>query len=155
MGTIKLQSSDGEVFEVDVEVAKKSATLKTMLESVVDDNKDEVVPITKVRSHTLARIIEWSEYHRNDETENETAPDHEPHDWPLPTDDICEWDKSFVMKMDMHSLFELILAASFLDIKDLLDLACKAVANQIQGKTPHEMRMMFNLPKIEKTEKKN
>ena len=32
MPTIKLQSSDGEVFEVDVEIAKASNTIKTMIE---------------------------------------------------------------------------------------------------------------------------
>jgi hypothetical protein len=30
---IKLQSSDGDTFDVQVEIAKQSATIKTMLES--------------------------------------------------------------------------------------------------------------------------
>ena len=32
MPAIKLQSSDGEVFEVDIEIAKASNTIKTMIE---------------------------------------------------------------------------------------------------------------------------
>ena len=34
MPMIKLQSSDGEVFDVDVEIAKASNTIKTMIEGV-------------------------------------------------------------------------------------------------------------------------
>ena len=35
MPMIKLQSSDGEVFDVDVEIAKASNTIKTMIEGAV------------------------------------------------------------------------------------------------------------------------
>ncbi|KAG8819202.1 E3 ubiquitin ligase complex SCF subunit scon-3 [Serendipita sp. 411] len=42
-------------------------------------------------------------------------------------------------------LFEIILAANHLDIKPLLDVGCKTVANMIKGKSPEEIRKLFNI----------
>ena len=62
----------------------------------------------------------------------------------LPEDEKTVWDKDFV-KVDDETLFNLILAANYLDIKPLLDLTCKTVADEIKGKTPEEIRVRFNI----------
>ena len=36
-------------------------------------------------------------------------------------------------------------AANYLNIKTLLDLTCKTVADMIKGKTPEEIRAHFNI----------
>jgi S-phase kinase-associated protein 1 len=39
-------------------------------------------------------------------------------------------------QVDQGTLFEIILAANYLDIKGLLDVTCKTVANMIKGMEP-------------------
>lgn len=43
------------------------------------------------------------------------------------------------------NLKTLLQAANYLDIKGLLDVTCKTVANMIKGKTPEEIRKTFNI----------
>lgn len=43
------------------------------------------------------------------------------------------------------TIFQLILAANYLHIQNLLDLTCKAIAIQMKGKTTEEMRQQFNI----------
>lgn len=37
------------------------------------------------------------------------------------------------------------MAANYLNIKGLLDITCKTVANMIKGKNPEEIRKTFNI----------
>jgi len=136
---IKLKSSDGEVFEVDIEVAKQSVTIKTMLEDLgVGEANDEVVPLPNVNSTILKKVLLWANYHKGD------PPVVEDENRDKRTDDICSWDAEF-LKVDQGTLFELILASNYLDIKGLLNVTCKSVANMIKGKTPEEIRKTFNI----------
>ena len=60
MPSIKLQSSDGEIFPVDVEIAKQSVTIKTMLEDLgIDEDEEEIVPLPNVNAAILKRVINW------------------------------------------------------------------------------------------------
>ena len=59
-------------------------------------------------------------------------------------DELKTWDADFV-KVDQATLFDLILAANYLNIKSLLDLTCQTVADMIKGKTPEEIRKTFNI----------
>jgi len=55
-----------------------------------------------------------------------------------------KWSEDF-LKLDHATLFQLILAANFLNCQTLLDLACRDVADQIRGKTPEQIRSHFNI----------
>ena len=141
MPNIQLQSSDGEIFKVDVEIAKQSVTIKTMLEDfgMDDAGEEEVVPLPNANAAILKKVIQWAQYHKDDPPPPEDDENKEKR-----TDDISSWDSDF-LKVDQGTLFELILAANYLDIKGLLDVTCKTVANMIKGKTPEESGKTFNI----------
>lgn len=97
------------------------------------------IPLHNVTAKILAKVVEYCKYH----DEHPTPKTEEKKD-EKKTDDIIPWDKEFC-SVDQATLFELILAANYLDIKPLLDLTCKTVANMIKGKTPEEIRKTFNI----------
>lgn len=134
-----LQSQDGVEFKVSSTVAKMSETVKNLLDDIQET--DTPIPLPNVSGKILEKVVEYCNYHNEHplvKTETEEKSDEKR------TDDIIPWDLEFC-KVDQSTLFELILAANYLDIKDLLDLTCKTVANMIKGKTPEEIRKTFNI----------
>ena len=138
---IKLQSCDGQSFPVDVEIAKKSVTIKTMLEDlgIEEEGDDNQVPLPNVDAPILQKVIDWATQHRDD-----PPPPEENENTQKKPVDISEWDQDF-LNVDQGILFELILAANYLDIKGLLDVTCKSVANMIKGKSPEQIRQHFKI----------
>jgi len=136
-----LQSSDKQTFVVEWDVAMRSTVVKQMIEDIpepVDGSEELLDPIPLMNSSCMAdilkKVLEYlNKHHEFDKTS-------------APQEDIESWDNKYVNVED-EVLFNLILAANFLDIKDLLDLTCKTVAEYIkQCKTPNEIRMRFNIP---------
>ncbi|KAL6220730.1 hypothetical protein ACLB2K_008486 [Fragaria x ananassa] len=128
---ITLKSSDGESFEVEEAVALESQTIKHMIE---DDCADNGIPLPNVTSKILAKVIEYCKKHVDAAKPDEKVTEEE----------LKAWDQDFV-KVDQATLFDLILAANYLNIKNLLDLTCQTVADMIKGKTPEEIRKTFNI----------
>lgn len=140
MGDIlTLQSADGQNFQVEVEVAKKSETIKNLIE---DAGTDSPIPLPNVTGKILTKVVEYCKYHY--EHPELTVKKEGEEEKTVGGDEICSWDLEFC-KIDQPTLFDLILAANYLDVKQLLDLACKTVANMIKGKTPEEIRKLFNI----------
>ncbi|KEY67152.1 hypothetical protein S40285_00219 [Stachybotrys chlorohalonatus IBT 40285] len=139
---IWVNSNDGATIEIDRAVADRSILIKNMLDDLGDEmiNQDNPIPIPNVNEAVLRKVIEWCEHHRNDPPQ---AQDDES-DARKKTTDIEEWDQKF-MQVDQEMLFEIILASNYLDIKPLLDVGCKTVANMIKGKSPEEIRKTFNI----------
>ena len=97
MVLLKLQSSDGLIFTVDVKVAMMFTTLRSLLENLNPDgdiqNTEEILPIPNVKGRILEKIIEWATHHKDD-----PAPERTDNDQNVlrRTDDLSNWDKNFL-----------------------------------------------------------
>ncbi|PXF46436.1 SKP1-like protein 11 [Gracilariopsis chorda] len=129
--TLKLKSKDGEIFEVEKPVAMQINFVKGMLEDV-DEIDGMEIPMGEVEAAILAKVVEYCKFHYQQELNQTNA------------DEVDRWERAFV-QVDKSTLFQLILAANFLDVQSLLDLTCKTVADMIKGKTPEQIRAEFDI----------
>jgi len=144
---VKLQPADAdEGIETPIEVAQSSVTIKNMMDdlNLGTDQSDVSIPLHNVKKDIMLKVLDYCKYHYQNPEEK--------------TDDkkkeleITPWDKQFTDSLPVtekrhEKLFELMLAANYLDIKPLLDLTCKTVAYLVAGKTPEEIRKEFGVEK--------
>jgi S-phase kinase-associated protein 1 len=95
------------------------------------------IPIPHVKGKTLAKIIEYCKKH----VETATANSNEE----LAEKDLTIWDDEFIKKVDFVTLFDLIRDSNYLNIKNLMDLTCKTLADMMKGKSTEEIRKMLNI----------
>ncbi|KAA8899744.1 hypothetical protein TRICI_006309 [Trichomonascus ciferrii] len=119
---VQLRSSDNVVFQVDV------------------GEDDTEIPIPNVTSTVLKKVLEYCEHHKDDPPMNEENVERSKRT----AENISEWDQKY-LSVDQEMLFEIILTANYLDIRSLLEVGCKTVANMIKGKSPEEIRKTFNI----------
>jgi len=158
-GKVNLISSEADKFEVD----KKSAAMSELLKHMFDDSDEDdmfedededaedaeqnipEIPLPNVKSSVLAKIVEYCNHHATNYHAGLMAKIQIPLKSANMAEVVDEWDANFVGTMDQEMLFELILAANYMDIKSLIDLTLAKVASMIKGKTPQEIRKTFNI----------
>ncbi|XP_073278612.1 SKP1-like protein 1A [Primulina huaijiensis] len=138
---IVLKSWEGDTFEVEELVAMESQTIRNIIE---DDCADAFIPLPNVTSKILTKVIEYCKRHVQAESEADVADGVTMAADKLPDDVLKKFDTEFV-DVDQDTLFDLILAANYLNIRNLLDLTCQTVADMIKGKSPEEVRKLFNI----------
>ena len=99
------------------------------------DDADEAegnieIPLPNVKSQVLQKVIEFCEHHLTDPMSEIEKPLKSQ----VMADVVQTWYADFV-DLEQVLLFELILAANYMDIKPLLDLTCATVASMIKGKS--------------------
>ena len=143
--TIKVKSNDNVVVELSSKAATKSGLLKGIIEDYPEDSE---FPLTSVDGKTLEKVKEYLIHYQ----------DEEPQIIPKPLKsnkfEECanEWDRTFIGDNN-DSVLALILAANFMDIKPLLELASAKVACSIRGTTTESIRKDFGITELNEQEK--
>nr|GMD91853.1 SKP1-like protein 1A [Ipomoea batatas] len=120
---VRLRANDGEEFEVAESVAVLSQTVKFVVEDAGGLGEDFVIPLLKVDGKTLAKILEYCKVHAEDGKSNAEKK---------------EFDKKFV-EVGQAEVYDLLTAANYLEIRELLDIMIQRVADMIKEKSSDNM----------------
>jgi S-phase kinase-associated protein 1 len=135
MSIITIQSSDNHEFiEVEEKLARMSKTISNMIDEMNSDS-DHPLLFHNINSRILTKIFDYCKYYEEN---------HKP-DEDYKTAEFTPWQKEFC-NMDNEILFQLIVAANFLEIRPLLAITCRTVASMVKGKTIFEIRDQFRIP---------
>lgn len=138
--------------ENKVEVTHKAACMSELVKTKLFDDDDERVPeiLLDVTKRVLDLVVIFLNKHKDDPMKEIQKP--------IPTNDlkaiVGEWDANFI-DLEEGEIFEVFLAAKYLDIPSLLDLGACKVACMVKGKEPEEIQKLFNIePDITPEEEK-
>ncbi len=135
---ITLTSSDGQKVTVDEKSSERSGLIKGLIQDYTEESD---VPMPDIRGEVLKKVVEYLVHYQS--TEPKEIPK------PLPSGNLLdvtdEWDVTFINSIDLDTTFDIINAANYMDIKQLLDLSCAKIASLMKGKTAEEIRTMFNI----------
>ena len=135
----KVRSSDGQVFEVNEKILAHSKVLKDTMKDY--PGADQEIPTNQVDAKNLQKIIEYLKHY--DIEKPKVIPK------PLPSNDlklfVNEWDFNFVNPLTIEESIDLINAANFLDIGDLVTLVGARLAADMMTGPVEEVRERFGI----------
>lgn len=146
---VTVESYDGAQFKTEVKVAKMSGTLAKL---IVDSGVEQTIPLPAISGKNLALALEFCKHYTvNPPNENELdiEPEEEVERYKIEPEKRREiknpWAKQFCEKLDTATIIEMIAAANYLEIKQLLTVTCKSLATRLNGKTVEGMRQELNI----------
>ncbi|MCO5574897.1 hypothetical protein L7F22_028691 [Adiantum nelumboides] len=139
---LRLRSSDGEIFEVDLEaVASQSLLVRDMVD-INNANYGEAIllPLYNVSDRVLAKVLDYILYHGTlaDVPSSVARGTQEDADE--------QWDEQFLDSLDEENLSEVMRAAHYLNIPKLQHLTCVRAGEGMRGMIVEEARIIFDLP---------
>ncbi|XP_052874834.1 SKP1-like protein 1A [Gossypium arboreum] len=133
---ITLLTADEEEFVVDEAIAMEFGTVKTYYEDN-PDSCDEAIPLPNVTSKYLAKVIEYYKWHVEHRARKAPKPEED--------EEAKAFDEALFNTLDNEGMKQMIMAANYLDAKDLLEMLTQAVADRIKNKSVEYVRKVFGI----------
>lgn len=133
---------DGQKFSVQTNHLIISKLILVMLDGAdIDDDDDDDLPIPGVKSKDFEKVVEFMKLYK----ENPMKEIEKPLRSNNLKDIVQECYADLINIEEEEELFSLIMASNYLDIQPLLNLGCAKVASMIKGKSPEEIRKIFDI----------
>lgn len=141
--TTKFVTEDNvEMTGLNAKLLTYSTTIKNLLEDIQD--KDTPIPLT-VSSDALTLVDQLLEFVENVSEKKEDEKKELTEEEKKKKEHNDKKVQEILVSLTKDRLFSLILATNYLDIKCLLDLGCKRVADMLKGKSTEQIRQEFNI----------
>lgn len=132
MSLIKLKSSDGRVFQANRAMMKLSEFIETMINNFGEEEFSQTaIKLGCIDSNCLSMILKWAAC--------KTDPE-------FTASSFISFEAQFIND-NQGMIYELIEAANFLGIKDLLSVLCQSVASKLKNKTSTQICQEFGISK--------
>ena len=135
----KLKSKDGVQFEVEEKYLQNSKFLMGLMEDFKDS--DEELNINDVTGATLTKVIEYLKHYETEKPKEIPKP--------LPNSDLkpilSKWDYDYITALSLEEIIDLINAANFLNIPELVNLASVRIASELTNCPVEEARIKFGI----------
>ncbi|KAL6882036.1 hypothetical protein ACP4OV_011508 [Aristida adscensionis] len=130
---VRLLSSDGQEMEMlEQAIVAASETIRAIITE--EGHATGAIPLPDVTAATLSLVVDH--VHRHFDVDDDLDFGF------LPTD---PYNYEPLLRIENSALVDLILGARYLGVESLVILGCKAVAEQMRGKTIEEIRELFQI----------
>lgn len=135
---LPLKTKDGVRVRVEADELRISNLIQVLVPSI-GDHPGEDVPLYNVSYKMLSKVLAFAKHYNQDPM----------HAIPIPlhgdTLPVQEWYTDFVSVLRDETLYDLLHAATYMDIEPLQQLLCARIACLIKGKECDEMKQIFGL----------
>ena len=120
---VSLLTSDGVRVNISGDAASSSSVITEFMEMFQDA---DAIPIPGVDSATLFKVVEFCEFISQPRTDNE----------------VSSFEFNFY-NVGVGTLLDIANAANYLNVPELVEGACEAIAGTMKGKTTYQIQELF------------